>query len=135
LQWSFDALTVQTEADELINVYVRCVPPGHAGPFLAEILTKTEAPSVRVHLLDGLARTGHKVAIDALVEHVASSDIYLILESTQPGDDKSYTVGDAASRLLAGMFPDVEMPSPESWIKWWAVNRDGYTPVRGLPSN
>ena len=135
LQWQFDALTVQTEADELIDVYVRCVPPDRAAPFLIDVHSATESPLARYYLLRGLAATGHRTAVDLLVEQAKNGELYVTVESTHGGGETRHTIGEAASRLLSDLFPAADASSPESWVKWWADTRDHFTTVRGLPYN
>ena len=135
LEWSFDEITVQTEADELIAAYVRCVPPDRAAQFLANLLPETERPSVRVFLLRGLAATGHKVAVDSLVGHTSNNDVYMTLVSSDGVIDVQRTVADAAASLLQRLFPEVEASSPEGWSEWWRESKEPFTKVRGLPYN
>lgn len=121
----YDALTIQTEAEKLIQVYARCVAPSRAADFLAERVDMTEDPMSRVWLLRGLGMTEHPAAVDAIVRRVSDDQVYMSLVSADHKEDVS--VRAAAATVLRKLFPNVEANGPTGWHTWWSSNRERYS--------
>jgi hypothetical protein len=120
----YNVLTVQTEAERLIQVYAQCANPPRAAALLAERVDDTSDASCRAFFLRGLAVTKHPIAIQTLVDRLDDEETYVTLES--PGHSEDLSIGSSAAHLLGKLFPEVETGALVSWVDWWERNRDAY---------
>jgi hypothetical protein len=121
----YDALTVQTEAAKVLQIYSRCMSRSRSSRFLAQRLARAEEPSFRVYLLYGLAKTRHPIAVDAIVERIGDSAVSVTMEGSD-GSSTNSTVGATAVHILREMFPDAPADSANSWKQWWRGNAEDY---------